>query len=51
MGLEPQDNVDGWCFNAAECYFYRTGKTMNFYFIGNDRALCIKVWQARVAHE
>lgn len=40
MAPGPQDNVDGWCFNAAECYFYWTGKTINFYFIGNDCALC-----------
>lgn len=43
-GMAPglQDNVDGWRFNAAECYFYWTGKTINFYFIGNDCAPCIK---------
>lgn len=40
-GPGPQDNVDGWCFNAAECYFYWTGKTINFYFIANDCGLCI----------
>lgn len=40
MAPGPQDNVDGWCFNAAECYFYWTGKTINSYFIGNDCALC-----------
>lgn len=38
-GPGPLDNVDGWCFNAAECYFYWTGKTINFYFIANDCAL------------
>lgn len=53
VGLRrARDNVDGWCFNAAECYFFhRTGKTINFYFIANDRALCIKAWRAHVAHE
>ena len=42
-GPGPLDNVDGWCFNAAECYFYWTGKTINSYFIGNDCAPCIKL--------
>lgn len=31
--------------------FAEQGKAMNFDFIGNDGALCIKAWQARVAHE
>lgn len=41
MAPGPQDNVDGWCFNAAECYFYWTGKTINFYFSADDCGLCI----------
>lgn len=50
-GPGPPDNVDGWCFNAAECYFYWTGKTINFYFIGNDCAPCIKKHGGGSAHE
>lgn len=50
-GPGPPDNVDGWCFNAAECYFYWTGKTINFYFIGNDCAPCIKKHGGGGTHE